>query len=196
LGKMFVLGTKDIQSQMTHGIKKEDIELVKGCRKRQPDCQNILFKKYYGKMLGVCLRYSDNREDAKDILLEGFNKVFNAIEHFDSKQSLAGWIKQIMINTAIDKYRKNQRSIPISDMDSENIDVMSEDTIYSQIDRKVIVELISKLPFGYRSILNMFAIEGYSHREISEKLDISVNTSKSQYYKAKALLKKMIENHK
>jgi len=142
-------------------------------------------------MMGICLRYAHDREEAKEILQEGFIKVFRYIEQFKFEGNLLSWIKKIVVNTAIDNYRK-LNSQPEQISIEPNISIEIEDNIISKLSNDDIIACINKLPAGYRTIFNLFVIEGFSHKEISEKLGISEGTSKSQLFKAKLFLQEMI----
>ena len=170
-----------------------DEELVKACVQKSPAAQKLLFDKFCKKMMGICLRYADDSLEAQDIVQDGFVKVFNSIESFHLEGSLEGWIKRIMVNTALDNYRKNKKRKYAVELDDENaMEIKDQDHIVEGINSKFLLTLVQKLPEGYRVIFNMFAIEGYSHKEIAEELGISINTSKSQYSRARTFLQKLL----
>lgn len=170
----------------------DDMQLAKGCKKRDPRMQKLVFEKYYGLMLGICLRYAGNREDARDILQEGFVKIFEKIEQFDFKRSFSAWMKRVMINTAIDRYRKTAK-MPMHDDEQVLMNEAVAEDALSILSEQEILACIQRLPTGYRTVFSMYVIEGFNHKEISEKLGIAEGTSKSQLAKAKAILKKKIE---
>ena len=166
--------------------------LLEGCKQNDATAQQELYHKYSPKMLSVCYRYAKTREDAEDMLQEGFIKVFTQIHQFEARGSLEGWILRIMVHTSINHLKKNKRF-------NENIDLLhaegigiSEDYIPATIQAKQVVECIRALPIGYRTVLNLYAIEGYSHREIGEILDIEESTSRSQFTRAKNLLESIL----
>ncbi|MFZ9943597.1 MAG: RNA polymerase sigma factor [Bacteroidia bacterium] len=166
-------------------------ELIEGCIRNHPATQERLFKTFSGKMLAICCRYASNRVEAEDMLQDGFIKVFSKIHLFRSQGSLEGWIKKIMVNTALDTLRKNKRLIT-NELDEER-DV--EDFSMrpgNQLEAKDLIVLIQTLPTGFRTVFNLYAVEGYTHKEIGELLGISENTSKSQYSRARAQLQKML----
>jgi len=168
-----------------------DEELVKACIQKLPSAQKLLFERYSRKMMGICLRYAEDSLEAQDVVQDGFIKVFNAIETFHYQGSLEGWIKRIIVNTALDNYRKNKKRKFTVELDSEAaIEIKDEDDIVGGITNKYLLKLIMRLPEGYRLVFNLFAIEGYSHKEIAEELGISINTSKSQFARARAYLQK------
>ena len=168
-----------------------EAELIKGCQKGSSLHQQALYQQYYRKMFGVCLRYTDKQEDAEDVLQEAFIKVFKHIKGFRGKGSFEGWIRRIMVHTAIEHYRKRSRYFMV-DIDHAHEVELSADQL-SEMHREEILELIQTLPTGYRTVFNLYAIEGYAHKEIAEMLGISIGTSKSQFSRAKAMLKEKME---
>lgn len=142
-------------------------------------------------MYNICINYSNDRDDAKDIMQDGFIKVFNTLKQFNNQGSLEGWIRKIMVNTAIDFYRKKSKER--TNLNIENAHNMGyESPILENINTQQLIELTQKLPEGAKLIFNLYALEGYSHEEIAKKLDISIGTSKSQVSRAKTLLKSWI----
>lgn len=170
-----------------------DEELVRGCIKKSPLAQKHLFDRFARKMMGVCLRYSNDKDDAEDILQVGFIKVFENIESFKGSGSLEGWVRRIMVNTALNHYRQNKQSRESLDIEVVDYLVDSGDHVSEGLNAKEILKLVQKLPPGFRSVFNLFAIEGYSHKEIAGMLEISEGTSKSQYARARAFLQKLIQ---
>ncbi len=149
--------------------------------------QNELYRKFSGKMMGVCMRYAKNREDAADILQDAFVKVFLNLKSFKGEGSFEGWIKRIMINTALKHYRKNLRFRDESDIEAA-YDISFDNQIISRIAAAELIGYVQLLPDGYRTIFNLYAIEGYQHNEISGMLGISEGTSKSQLSRARNFL--------
>jgi RNA polymerase sigma-70 factor (ECF subfamily) len=151
-------------------------------------------------MLGVCLRYSQSREEAEDILQEGFLKVFQNIASFRKEGSLEGWIKRIMINHALNRFRKNRKLPFYEDIEEINeteiIDTNEEPAISEPFLAEILLSMIQSLPQGYRVVFNMYVFEDFSHKEIGETLNISENTSKTQLMKARRLLRKKLEEFK
>lgn len=143
-----------------------------------------------GKMMSVCMRYANSREEAEDILQEGFIKVFEKMGQWSGSGALGGWIRTIMVNTALNQIRKdlkwkNSTSIDkVVNLDSEEM------TVLGAMNADDLMGLVNKMPTGYKTVFNLFAIEGYSHKEIAEKLEISENTSKTQFFKAKDWMRK------
>ena len=172
-------------------IPEEDI--IKGCIKEDRYYQKLLYKTYSSRMLAVCMRYFKQRDEAEDCLQEGFIKVFKNINLFGGKGSFEGWIRKIMVNTAINTYRANQRLINPRELEDTDAYIPSDDFGVSETySAEYLMNLIQNLPDGYRVVFNMYAIEGYSHKEISEMLNISEGTSKSQLSRARALLQEKL----
>lgn len=144
-------------------------------------------------MYAICLRYSRDQDEANDILQNGFIKVFNKCELFEGKGSLEGWIRRVMVNTAIENHRKNKVKFISTDELSGHDMVLSSPSSLTNLNYKDLLELIKKLPIGYRTVFNLYAIEGYNHKEIGEMLEISEGSSKSQLSRARSWLKDRIE---
>lgn len=167
-----------------------ETELVDGCQRESPKHQRALYERYHRLMLGVCLRYTDNRDDAQDILQEGFIRVFKHIKTFRKQGSFEGWVRRIMIHTAIEHYRRNSRYFMVDVKEAGDVKMDAE--ALSSLSREEILGLIQELPSGYRTVFNLYAIEGYTHQEIGEMLNISDGTSKSQLSRAKRLLQQKL----
>ncbi|MBC7745381.1 MAG: RNA polymerase sigma factor [Flavobacterium sp.] len=165
--------------------------LLEGCQRGDRKAQENLYKTVASKMMAVCLRYAKDSFEAEDILQLAFIKVFNKVSEFRSEGSFEGWIRRIMVNTAIETYRKNMRSMRVVDID-EVYDQPQTTFDMNQLETKDLMTLIQQLSNGYRMVFNMYVIEGYSHREISETLGISEGASKSQLSRARAILKQKI----
>ena len=170
-----------------------DDDLIEGCLLGNPVMQRKLYDKHAPKMYGICLRYAANSEDAKDILQDGFVKVFVNLGKFMATGSFEGWMRRIFVNTAIEHYRKKNQLYAISENQEENIP-NQEVSALDELEAEDIIRLISELPNGYRTVFNLFAVEGYSHKEIATMMNISEGTSKSQYARAKAWLQEKIGN--
>lgn len=161
-------------------------ELIDGCRKGSRASQKALYEFYCRKMMVVCLRYSKTTAEAEDILQEAFMKIFNGIKDFRQESKLETWITRIMVNTALNAQRKKLYLYPMVDV--EDINLPDEEMCISGIHFTQLLELIQSLPQGCQMVFNLFAIEGYSHKEIAEMLGVSEGTSKSQFSRAKSLL--------
>lgn len=166
-------------------------EIVKGCIKGQRQAQNDFYKHFARKMYAVCLRYSKDATEAEDILQDGFVKIFSHISSFKNEGSLEGWVRRIIVNTALERFRKKTPLLTSSES-YEKVTDLHYDTIESTISAKELMEIIQKLPPGYRTVFNLYAIEGYSHKEIGEMLGISEGTSKSQLARARGLLQESV----
>ena len=154
--------------------------------------QRELYNRYSPKMLAVCYRFGHNREDAEDMLQEGFIKVFSQIHTFQNKGAFEGWIRRIIVHTCINNLKKNKRFNESLDIVHAHGVQVREESVPSIVQAKQIVECIRILPIGYRTVLNLYAIEGYSHKEISDMLDIEESTSRSQYTRAKQMLEDIL----
>jgi RNA polymerase sigma factor (sigma-70 family) len=168
-----------------------DNDLIIECISGNKKSQENLYRQHAPKMYAVCLRYCNNSDDAKDVLQDGFVKVFKNLDKFRNEGSFEGWIRRIFVNTAIEHYRKRTNLISIT----ENIEANKVDQSYNAFDKLAeadLLKIIKQLSPGYRAVFNMYVIEGYSHKEIGELLNINEGTSKSQLARAKALLQKMI----
>lgn len=171
----------------------DDAQLVLECGKGNAKAQRALFDKFSRKMFTVCLRYAKDSEQAEDILQDGFVKVFSKIKDFKSEGSLEGWIRRIIVNTALDQIRKNGRLLGDTSIDDVGYKIESNDFIFESLVAADLMKMIQAMPEGYKVVFNLFAIEGYSHQEIAKQLGISENTSKSQYSRARAYLRERIE---
>ncbi len=169
-----------------------EAELVEGCRKQNVQSQRSLYERYSRTMYGVCLRYASNQDDAQDILQEGFIRVFSRLDSFRGEGSLEGWIRRIMIHTSIEHYRKKSRYFLVDVNEATEVEVLPD--ALGRLGRQEVLELIQNLPAGYRTIFNLYEVEGFSHQEISVMMNVSVGTSKSQLSRAKSWLKERIEH--
>ncbi|HVK47431.1 MAG TPA: RNA polymerase sigma factor [Pseudobacter sp.] len=162
--------------------------LVKECLKGRPDAQRQLYEHFAEGMLGVCYRYTKSMADAEDVLQEGFIKVFTHLGQFKSEGELGGWIRRIMVNTALNFLKKNSRYQHDLAYTDPGLHPVSDDNPEVLLHAKDLAELIRQLPTGYQTIFNMHAVEGFSHVEIGKILGINEGTSRSQYARARALL--------
>jgi len=166
--------------------------ILKGCSQNDPTAQRELYNRYSPKMLAVCYRFAHNREDAEDMLQEGFMKVFTQIHTFENRGAFEGWIRRIVVHTCINILKKNKKFNESVDIIHATSIQFREDSVPAIIQAKQVVECIRLLPTGYRTVLNLFAVEGYSHREIYDILDIEESTSRSQYTRARAMLEDIL----
>jgi RNA polymerase sigma factor (sigma-70 family) len=167
--------------------------LIDKCLKGDQRSQRELFDKYAPKMYTVCLRYSKNSDEAQDVLQESFIKVFNKLNVYQGNGSFEGWIRRITVNTALDSIRKNLKFQDNSTIDDHSYRIEQETFHADGLEEEDLMKMIAVMPVGYRVVFNMFAIEGFSHKEIAEQLNISENTSKSQYSRARAYLIQKLE---
>lgn len=168
-------------------------EFIRACVRKERWAQQLLYEEFYGKMMGVCLRYSNNEDDALDILHEGFIKVFRNVGKYQPGTSLHAWIRRIMVNTAIDFYRKSIRRRTEEIEQATHLSASEADAV-SQCSEQEILEAIQLLTPAYRAVFNLYVIEGYSHKEIADLLDITESTSRSNLVKARLKLKDLLTN--
>lgn len=176
------------------GLHIDDV--VKGCREQNPLSQKQLYQQFAGKMMGICVRYCQNVELAKDAMQEGFVKVFKHIDSFNGKSKVDTWMTRIMINTTLNQIKKHKRYDLIEDNEStsdfiNNQHDVSPDSI-TALSHAELLDMLHELPDGYRIVFNLYAVEGYNHREIGEQLGISEGTSKSQLNRARKQLQKLV----
>ncbi len=163
-------------------------QMLAGSKINNTGAQEVLYNKYSPKMLGVCYRYAKSRHDAEDMLQEGFIKVFTQLHQFRNEGPLESWIRRIMVHTCINIIKKNKKFSDTVDLIYANNIHVKEESILSMMQTKQIIESIRLLPLGYKTVLNLYAIEGYSHKEIATMLEIEESTSRSQYARAKNML--------
>lgn len=176
-------------------MKKElsDRQLAKGCLRGDALYQKLFFDKYAALMMSLCLRYCDSYEKAQDVLQDAFVTAFEKMDQYSGKGSLGGWFRSITVNTALMAIRKEKRSgmatslNELEDLRSEDFDVLDKLAVDE------LLKLVRDMPAGYKTVFNLFAIEGYGHKEIADKLGISESTSKTQFLKARQFLRKQIE---
>lgn len=173
-----------------------DEQLIDGCKARNPLAQRNLYDKYSRRMMAVCMRYADSREEAQDILQDGFVKVFEKIGTFQGQGSFDGWVRRIFVNTALDNIRKNRENRLLADIDDVGYSLDSGTSVDGDINAEELMNILQKIPAGYRVVFNMFAIEGYSHKEIADQLGVSESTSKTQFLRAKAFLIKVLQKQR
>jgi RNA polymerase sigma factor (sigma-70 family) len=167
-------------------------QILTGSIKKQPAAQEAFYDRFCPRMLGVCYRFAKNRDDAEDMMQEGFIKVFSQLQNFRNEGSLEGWVRRIMVNTCINYIKKNKKFTDTIDLAAANEMHTNANYVPSLLQAKEIVECIRMLPIGYRTVLNLYAIEGYSHKEIGDILEIAESSSRSQYTRARALLENIL----
>lgn len=166
-------------------------QLINKCLKQDPKAQKALYEKYAPKMLGICMRYIKDRTNAEDVMIRGFLKVFEKMDQFNHSGSFEGWIKRIMVNEALMFIRKNKNMYLEIDIEYAEKEPDYQN-LENMIEASELMKIINGLPTGYRTIFNLYAIEGYSHKEIADMLEISENTSKSQLSRARLFLQKRV----
>jgi len=166
--------------------------LIKKCASGNSLAQKTFYEKFAGKMMGVCLRYAKDYEEAQDIMQDAFIKIFGKLADYEKKGSLEGWVRRIVVNTALDSYRKNKKHQQNVAVDTVDYLLENKTFIIEELNANDLLAVIKTIPAGYQIVFNLFAIEGYSHREIAEKLNITESTSKSQYSRARKLLRELL----
>lgn len=168
-------------------------KLVRGCLRGKAKSQRLLFEEFEGLVMGICLRYAADHVEAEDMFQEVFIRVFDRLSTLKDAQALPAWIKQLAVRTVINVYhaqRKHRYHLEVSHAEQEEADVTS---VLDVLDNEALVSMINDLPEGYRMVFNLYVVDGYSHREIAEMLDITENTSKSQLSRAKAQMKRQLK---
>lgn len=166
--------------------------MLAGCLKNNAAAQEALYNRFSPRMLGVCYRFAKNREDAEDMLQEGFIKVFTQMHQYRNEGALEGWIRRIIVHTCINNLKKHKKFSDSLDIIHAHSVFINEEMIPSIMQAKQVVECIRMLPLGYRTVLNLYAIEGFPHKDIAGMLDIEESTSRSQYTRAKAMLEEIL----
>jgi RNA polymerase sigma factor (sigma-70 family) len=182
----------ELTMKLEHKHTLED--LLEGCKAGDRKSQEMLYNACSSKMLGVCMRYAKDHFEAEDMMQTGFIKIFKKINDFRGDGSFEGWMRRIMVHTSIEFYRKNLRSLNVVDIDESHEQSATTAFDMSSINVKDLMRLIQNLSNGYRLVFNMYAIEGYSHKEIAEQLGITEGASKSQLSRARAILREQILN--
>ncbi len=179
-----------MNTESNQSISESD--LIRGCLAKDRKMQETLYHRFSSKMYAVCLRYCKDADDAQDLLQDGFVKIFKNLDKYRGDGSFEGWIRRIFVNTSIEHFRKSIKYNTVGD----SAEVVIEDPTWNALDNlgeKDIIKIIQELSPGYRQVFNMYVIEGYSHKDIGDILGISEGTSKSQLARAKAILKKTVE---
>jgi len=167
----------------------EEKELIDGCIKNDRSKQKVLYEQYAPKLYVICLRYAKDRAEADDILQDGFLKIYTKMHQFSREHSFEGWMKRIMVNTAITHYNQNLKHYYQKEIEEINeTEIDSFDAGDSEFTKEELLNVIQTLAEGYRVVFNLYAIEGYKHKEIAEMLGIDVATSKSQFHRARKII--------
>lgn len=166
--------------------------LIGGCLKNDRTCQKELYRLHFGYALSICIRYAENRDEALEIVNDGFMKVFNKLKQYHTEMPFKPWLGRIMVNTAIDYHRKNLKRKTMEDIDAGK-EVQDGENILSKIGYQDLIKLVQKLSTAYRTVFNLFVIDGYSHEEIAGMLSITEGTSRSNLFKAREQLRDMLK---
>lgn len=167
-------------------------KLIKGCRKNEASAQAKVYQLFAGKLFALCLKYSQNYEDAEDILQDSFIRIFDKVQQFDGKGSFEGWMKRITINMALQKYRQGKKLQIVRDKQVESDETVE---LKEELEADFLLDLIQQLPDQYRLVFNLYVLDHFSHKEIAEMLNISQGTSKSNLSRARKILKERITEY-
>jgi len=170
-----------------------ETQLIEACLNGNYLAQKELYDRYSSIMMGICMRYASSEAEAEDVLQEAFIKVFKHLHKFEGRGALGAWIRRIMVNTALQNYRETKNARMHVEYDKVDFFLEADENVLAELSAEDLMNKIQNLPAGYRMVFNLYAVEGYNHQEIAKELDISVGTSKSQYSRARAILRKMIE---
>lgn len=171
----------------------DEQQLIEGCRSGERRAQKELYDRYSRKMMGVCLRYVNDRETARDLLQDGFVKVFTNIDSYAGAGSFEGWIRRVFVNCALEHLRRSDVLREASELDTVAELIQPDTSAIADLSATELMQLVQELPAGFRTVFNLFAIEGYSHKEIGEMLNITESTSRSQFLRARQLLQRKIK---
>lgn len=174
----------------------DEKQLIKQCLKKDERAMEELYKYFSPRLFGICLRYTKNRMEAEDLLHDGFIRILNNLENYRHEGSFQGWVCKIMVTSAINYYHKNISRNKETDLNEMGSEELMDNDINSFISHNELLEMVRKLPDGYKMVFNLFVIEGYSHKEIAARLNVSENTSKTQLLKARKALQNMIFTEK
>ncbi|MCB0631306.1 MAG: sigma-70 family RNA polymerase sigma factor [Saprospiraceae bacterium] len=169
----------------------EEHLLVKRCLKGKASAQHLLYERFKGRLFGLCLRYADSEEEALDLLQEGFIKIFRDLHQFRGDGPLEAWMRRVVVNSAISRLRK-RKWIRETDFDWDQLPDQEKEVFQDRMDAEELILLIQRLPKGFRTVFNLYAVEGYSHQEIAQFLGIAESTSRSQYQRARKTLQEWI----
>ena len=174
-----------------------ELQLIAGCKEQKREAQKLLYETYSRKMYSICLRYCSDTDAAKDLLQDGFIKVFANITSFEERGSFEGWMKRVFVNLALENLRKNRLIVDTDDIQNlpDLVDTDTEDEQMYKISEADLLKMIQNLPTGYSTVFNLYAIEDYSHKEIADMLGISEGTSRSQYVRARQILQTKVKQY-
>ncbi|MEM9888925.1 MAG: sigma-70 family RNA polymerase sigma factor [Bacteroidota bacterium] len=185
---------KSFRTKTNLSLKKSDLNILKACIKGDTKAQTQLYRKHKAMLFGVCLRYAKDRIEAEDFMQEGLIVIFRDLKQYRPTSALGAWMRRVMINVCLQQLRKRHNVFKVSSMEAKEVLMLqSAEDILGNLRAKELIQMVQSLPVGYRAVFNLYVIEGYSHKEIAELLNISMNTSKSQLSRAKANLRKLLE---
>ena len=175
-------------------ILEKETELIQSCIEGDRNSQSRLYELFIPKMFAVCLRYSKNREEAEEIVQEGFVQVFKSLRNFKHEGSFEGWIRRIMVYCCVKHFRSKTKMHLVVDIESVNVEEVDNEDVLARLGKKELLKMVQLLPPAYRMIFNLYVFEGMKHREIAEQLGISEGTSKSNFFDAKVILQRAVTN--
>lgn len=173
-----------------------DISIINACKQNNVIAQRELYNKYSAVYFGICYRYALCKEDAEDMLQEGFIRIFRGIDEYRNNGSFEAWMKKIIVNTCINYVQKNKKFLSQVQIENAHHISIKQESIASKLLGKQVMACLMQMPIGYRTIINLYAIEGYTHREIASLLDIDEGTSRSQYIRGKQILENILIQRK
>lgn len=171
--------------------RASELDMIEGCKKGDRQAQKLLYDRFSGKMYALCCRYVKDKMEAEDVFVTAFTKILDRIDQFKGEGSFEGWIRRVMVNESLSYLRRNKSMYIETDIEAADHEP-NYDRLENHLEAQDLLQVISELPSGYRIVFNLFAIDGYSHKEISKQLGINENTSKSQLSRARSLLQKRL----
>ena len=171
--------------------RASELDMIEGCKKGDRQAQKLLYDRFSGKMYALCCRYVKDKMEAEDVFVTAFTKILDRIDQFKGEGSFEGWIRRVIVNESLSYLRRNKSMYIETDIEAADHEP-NYDRLENHLEAQDLLQVISELPSGYRIVFNLFAIDGYSHKEISKQLGINENTSKSQLSRARSLLQKRL----
>ena len=171
--------------------RASELDMIEGCKKGDRQAQKLLYDRFSGKMYALCCRYVKDKMEAEDVFVTAFTKILDRIDQYKSEGSFEGWIRRVIVNESLSYLRRNKSMYIETDIEAADHEP-NYDRLENHLEAQDLLQVISELPSGYRIVFNLFAIDGYSHKEISKQLGINENTSKSQLSRARSLLQKRL----
>lgn len=171
-------------------------QLVAACLEGDVRAQKMLFHKFGPKLFAVCMRYAKSQDEAQDMLQDGFVKIFEKLISYKGEGSFEGWMRRIMVNTCLDEIRRTKKYQGNVDVDDYSYALTDNESVLDDLAAQDLLKILQQIPVGYRTVFNLYVIEGYSHKEIADELEITVSTSKSQFSRAKAMLREILSKQK